>query len=252
MKKLLLLTLALTGLNGFAQNTFKVVRAGTSTSVAPNATITAATVPATLTTLTFDMENTSNTTNVYNVVRYDIVLHRVNNTDTSEARYCFASQCYGAGTFVAPVQLTLNPNQNTATMGDYFSLDADYWEASTKAFAMVKYTLFNVNVPADSLQFTIRYNNELFGVGIREQKLNNTLSFYPNPAKDLTTVFAGNGFSAESSLKLYNSLGQAVYNRKMNAGAQEINIDLSALPSGVYIAELREGTKISTKKLIVE
>lgn len=76
------------GITAGAQSTFRVLKHNTTVSVTPNAVIDAVTTPTDLTTTTFDILNTGNTTHTYNVTRYDQVIYTISNDDKAEARFC--------------------------------------------------------------------------------------------------------------------------------------------------------------------
>lgn len=255
MKKLLTYFLIVASASAFAQNSFVLYKKNTTTSVTPNATYDAVTTPTDLTTNTFDLENISATTKEYNVTRYDLFLHRTTATDTAEARYCFASQCYGATVYTGLFTLTLTAGANTSTLGAYFSLDCDLAESGKIGYSLVKYTVFNVNQPSDSIQFTMRYNQALQFVGINEQKsLGTKAAFAPNPAKEHTSFVVTAPAASVGNLQVINSIGQVVISQKLEiaAGKNTYPVQLTGLAAGVYIAQLSEGGKLTSQKLIVE
>jgi hypothetical protein len=56
------------------------------------------------------------------------------------------------------------------------------------------------------------------------------------------------------TLKVYNVLGQEVVtltNEFQNAGYHHLNFDASKLVSGVYVYQLRNGSFVSAKKMIL-
>src|SRR5690606_17266513 len=59
------------------------------------------------------------------------------------------------------------------------------------------------------------------------------LRAYPNPATDFITFSAA---ASIESVTLYNTLGQAVLSQK--ASSREARLDMSALPTGLYVAQL--------------
>ena len=256
MKKIALIVLVVIGFGALAQNSFIVYKKSTTTSVTPNSIIDATTTPSDLTTNTFDVFNASNATKEYNVTRYDMVLHRRTAVDTAEARFCFASQCYGSTTYTGLFTLTLTAGANTSTLGDYYSLDCDLAESGAIiGYSLVKYTIFNVNTPADSMQFTMRYNENLMNVGIKQQQgLASKSHFAPNPAKEQTQFVITAPASSVGSLQVINSIGQVVISQKLEiaAGKNTFPVQLTGLAAGVYFAQLNEGGKTTTQKLIVE
>ncbi len=139
-----------------AQSTFRVFKHNTTVSVTPNALYEVTTIPADLTTSTFDFLNISTSTHTYNVKRYDLILHTITSSDKAEARFCVASQCYGAGDVTALFPLVLPAGVNTATLGNFQSLDCDLVDASVIGYSLVKYTLFNINQPSDSIHAALQ------------------------------------------------------------------------------------------------
>lgn len=254
MKKIITACLSLLSIITVAQNSFIVIQKNTSNTITPNTILDVVTTPTDLTTVTLDVQNISGTTNMYNVKRYDMQLHRVNATDTAEARFCFAGQCYMAGTFIGLTSLTLAPSQNTSTLGDYFSLDCDLVDATVIGYSLVKYKIYNENVAADSMIVTIRYNKALQFVGINEQK--NTISaihVVPNPAKDLANLSVVSPQNQTAKLSIINALGQTVQSQSivLTAGKNNVPLALDDLSSGVYYVIVDSGTDSITRKLII-
>lgn len=255
MKKLVLIALVSIGFGAIAQTSFVVNKKNSVTTVTPNSIIDAVTTPTDLTTNTFDVKNTSASTHTYNVKRYDLFLHKITAVDTAEARFCFAGQCYLATTYLGLVELVLPSGASTSTLGDYYSLDCDLAEAGNIGYSVVKYTIFNVNTPADSMQFTMRYNEALRFVGIKEQhSFSLKSSFAPNPAKEQTQFVVTAPAASVGNLQVINSIGQVVISQKLEiaAGKNTFPVQLTGLAAGVYFAQLNEGGKTTTQKLIVE
>jgi len=255
MKNFIYSILLMASLSVGAQSTFRVFKHNTTVSVTPNALYEVTTIPADLTTSTFDFLNISTSTHTYNVKRYDLILHTITSSDKAEARFCVASQCYGAGDVTALFPLVLPAGVNTATLGNFQSLDCDLVDASVIGYSLVKYTLFNINQPSDSIQFTLRYNYATRFASIKEDAGNlQTMQILPNPAKQFATLNVFAGTSAETQVVLINSIGQKVLEQQisLNSGKNLITLNLSQLPSGVYFAQLSDGKNLSTRKLIIE
>lgn len=76
------------------------------------------------------------------------------------------------------------------------------------------------------------------------------LMIYPNPASTSVQVKL-NSVSEEASVSVYNALGQLVITEKeINGDSAEINV--SALPKGVYIVKVTNGKEVSNTKIVVE
>jgi hypothetical protein len=77
---------------------------------------------------------------------------------------------------------------------------------------------------------------------------------FPNPAGHATTIVVGLKEASNFEVAIYNSVGQLVDTYRMNGqlGANQINIDLSNYRSGIYFYNVKVGSSVVTKKLVVE
>lgn len=73
----------------------------------------------------------------------------------------------------------------------------------------------------------------------------NTLSYYPNPVKDVLTFSNVERFTG---ISIYNLLGQKVLSQDGTVN----QIDLSSLNSGAYIVKLTDGISVKSLKIIKE
>ena len=84
-----------------------------------------------------------------------------------------------------------------------------------------------------------------FPVGISKQnKTLNNLSIYPNPAIDNITLHNAN----EGYLSIQNINGQEVLQQEITEPAT--NIDISTLPSGVYVVKLAGEKGVQVGKFV--
>lgn len=74
---------------------------------------------------------------------------------------------------------------------------------------------------------------------------------FPNPAAGVFTVVKDDSH-AEGVLKIAGVLGETVLTRAVSRGEKEIQVDMHALPGGVYFVELRVGRHTQRTKLILE
>ena len=82
-------------------------------------------------------------------------------------------------------------------------------------------------------------------MGIESIIEDNSITLYPNPTNNEISI------SSESfinSIEIYNSLGQKVYTETINS--KEKTIDISSLPSGVYVLGAKTDDGIMRKKII--
>ncbi|MBI4946823.1 MAG: T9SS type A sorting domain-containing protein, partial [Bacteroidetes bacterium] len=74
---------------------------------------------------------------------------------------------------------------------------------------------------------------------------------YPNPSNGLFTIDMTNNVSGYASLKVFNMLGEEVYEAPSLKGDRQ-TINLSKQPQGVYYLQISTSEKIITKKIVVE
>lgn len=78
---------------------------------------------------------------------------------------------------------------------------------------------------------------------------------YPNPFNPATTISFAIGSPARVTLKVYNTLGQAVATilsgSAMDAGLHTVGFDGAQLPSGVYLAVLEANGAVQHQKLVL-
>ena len=71
-------------------------------------------------------------------------------------------------------------------------------------------------------------------------------SVYPNPTPSGLLQVALAGYPKSVELTVVNAIGQEVFRRNVAAGSQTLSLDLSALPTGIYVLQGRstEGTTV--------
>ena len=85
-----------------------------------------------------------------------------------------------------------------------------------------------------------------------EEKL--SVSSYPNPAKNTSTISYSIKKQANTTIKIYNSLGKEVLliqNKLLPAGKHQVNINLSEFPDGVYFCAVDDEESIAIEKMVV-
>ena len=81
-----------------------------------------------------------------------------------------------------------------------------------------------------------------------------SLSIFPNPFNPTATISFSLPYQAQTSLEVYNVLGQAVYSVDMGqlpAGNYHHLLDAASLPSGTYLTQLNAGEMQEVKKMAV-
>jgi hypothetical protein len=77
---------------------------------------------------------------------------------------------------------------------------------------------------------------------------------YPNPFNPATTIDYSVGRQGHVSLVVYNLLGQEVatlVNDNVQAGSYQATFDASKLPSGVYVYQLKAGSFVESRKMVL-
>src|SRR5688572_22893890 len=125
MKKLLQIASLVLATSGFAQNIVIINNANMQTVPAGGVTF-LSTTAGNNTNNTYDIQNTSSSTQTYVATRYDIILN-----SGADAYFCFGGTCYGPGTTTSQY-LVLNAGQKASQVsGQYQMLTADLDEGPT-------------------------------------------------------------------------------------------------------------------------
>lgn len=88
-----------------------------------------------------------------------------------------------------------------------------------------------VNIDSRSISNSEEYNPELMAL--------NEIMVFPNPVLDILTVSYSGPIGEYQTARIYNSAGSVLYTEKMN-GKDQLQIDASAFPQGIYMIELTD------------
>ena len=72
-------------------------------------------------------------------------------------------------------------------------------------------------------------------------------STYPNPSLGIINITLTE--KANSTVSVYNMLGEEVYNLTKNT--QLFTVDMYSQPNGVYFVKIKSGDKLVTKKILL-
>jgi hypothetical protein len=79
-----------------------------------------------------------------------------------------------------------------------------------------------------------------------------SINIFPNPNNGVFTInYSVSGSQAQNSIEIFNSLGIKIYEEALNQNQHDYEINLSNLPSGVYIASIHLVNQTFYKKLII-
>ncbi len=243
MKKVLpaIAIVILTVCNANAQF-LNIIRTGGNHSVNDSTIVVNGKTSVELTSTTFDVINTGMSVLNVKCKRYDTVV--VPGT----SNYLCWGLCFGPSPSVvwtAPSTQGINAGDTNKTF------TADYNDSGKAGIELIRYIYYDASNPADSAWVQVKFN-VINDAGIAPVAAN-SMSFsapYPNPAASFTNFNYHVG--ALSHLTIYNSIGQEVKSMILNSSANKFSLNVSGMPSGIYICQLTaDGTQPLYQKLVV-
>jgi hypothetical protein len=79
-------------------------------------------------------------------------------------------------------------------------------------------------------------------------------NIYPNPSAGISLIPVQSSAKTQATILLYNSLGalvQTIFAGELPSGPSQYLLDTSALPSGIYLVQLRAEGRDSFQKVVV-
>ena len=91
-------------------------------------------------------------------------------------------------------------------------------------------------------------------VGVKEKfLLESALVIFPVPASNTMYLKLKNGAEQITQLSIYNNLGQIVLSKEIQLSEEATEIDVQALPSGLYTLQLRQTSLgVNRRKIMIE
>lgn len=86
--------------------------------------------------------------------------------------------------------------------------------------------------------------------GVEEYDANDAVSIYPNPAANQLAV--GNKQLAIMSVEITDLIGRSFYSEKFTNNKEQINVDVSSLPQGMYFVKVKTERGIAIRKILIE
>jgi len=160
----------------------------------------------------------------------------------SQNYFCL-SLCYAPGITESPDFEQIEPGDTLKSFKGYYrpngALDA----------ASIKYTFFNINNLTDSIQLVGRFfPSPLTILTIDENKL----QLFPNPADEVLQVNFKIKNNENSSIVVFNSLGQKIYSETITDNLSNFKINTTNFINGVYFCSISEGGKLlKTERFMV-
>jgi hypothetical protein len=130
----------------------------------------------------------------------------------------------------------------------------------------------SINLPAIAKNANVRfkieytssyYSNNLFIddinisgiVGVDEYDAHSTLSVYPNPFDNNTTISYTLTKTENITIKIYDLVGNeivSILNKNEQQGKHKLNFNKSNLPAGVYLLKLNSSIENITKQIVIQ
>jgi len=149
----------------------------------------------------------------------------------------------GAGSRVTGQRITHStPLQGSNTWTFTWTSPATL-QGNIKFYAAVNAVNLNGSTSGDQVVTTS--TGSLNALGISEAKRLNFI-MYPNPSSSILTIQLPDGDNTAEVI-FYNTLGKEVYSTKIRS---ENNIDVSRLPSGVYLLKVKTASKIGVQQFV--
>lgn len=88
--------------------------------------------------------------------------------------------------------------------------------------------------------------------GLEDKDVNFSLYAYPNPTSGKVRIQVNGEIQRQYSLQVFNILGTSVLAKENNASSEETELDLSALPKGIYLIEVTDKLGKSIRRIVKE
>lgn len=108
-------------------------------------------------------------------------------------------------------------------------------------------TIFKVSESAQMIALNVKPSSGV--TGIKDQKLDNKVSIYPNPNNG-EFVLELNTNDRESTIYIYNIMGEKVAQKQVSGGKQ--TVDVSYLANGTYIVNINSAEGSMYKKITIQ
>jgi hypothetical protein len=212
---------------------------------------------------TFKIVNNSAATTSLNIIRTIVYQNPMlildGSSNTPNTYFCFGNTCFPSNvstatsfdyTILGPSGSTSAPFDNSKDNNQPFLPYLEEGAVVGKYF--VRYKIFNVNNPNDTLSFTYLYN-DFAGVNEAASALETVSDVYPSPSANVAHINVTLTHESPVKIQVYNSLGVLVQNgnEQKLSGKNKLTIDCTNLSAGLYFVSVASGESKITKRLIV-
>lgn len=168
---------------------------------------------------------------------------RTNEGATFITSICADNWCVSNTTEATTFTPNAFPFESNATYRCHIEFDAP--DGSPNTF--FKINIYNENNASDNYVFYVKVVTNSAAIHQELSALNGKLSVYPNPATAMVNVTLDSDI--DDVVVIYNTLGTIVKKAAITSG--HATLDVSNLPSGVYLYGLNNSKGLGLKKLVV-
>ena len=177
------------------------------------------------------------------VKKYDLKL-----LENTSSNICWGLSCYPPFVYDKPEVVTI------ASGATDESFRGDYTHGGVQGTSSVRYTVYNIDNPNDSISFVVNYTIGYVGVGDITVNVPEISNAYPNPASASVgfdyVLPAGTG---KASIKVTNLLGTIIDDVVLDKTSGKANLNVSNLKNGIYFYSLMINNSARiTRKFVVK
>ena len=169
--------------------------------------------------------------------------------------YCFGAVCLNPSpsiVYIPSQSATITANGGLPNGQGTYGLSADI-DAMALGTSVVRYTLYDVNNPNDSIYVDLTY--VVTPVGMSELTAKNFSLSQPSPNPAVTTATFRYDFNfapKTAALKIYNMVGSLVKEEKITGKEGKLSVSSNDMEEGIYFCSLVVNDKIiSTRRLVI-
>lgn len=122
-----------------------------------------------------------------------------------------------------------------------------FYPANEPGHIIVKYKVFVIDNPAESVEITFDYTASVVS-GTASEVMMEQLILRPNPAN--TTVSVSNSSALPGTLTITSSAGKQFLTKKLD-GKDSLEIAIGTWPAGTYLVQFKSEGKIHLSRLVV-
>lgn len=278
-------TMTISNLDGVALNNYPLVITGTSTSFTKNKNVDFNffnTVCNSVANTEYDTSTTLvqfNTINQVSAKPSGYSDYKSSSTDVNRnSSYDLTTNANTDGSFTTATKVWIDWNQNCSF--DDAGEEYDLGDAASTSNGITSNSPFSVTIPNNAVlgNTTMRVSTKFKSGGILPTSCDNgfdgevedytinvqtslaveefgfdNFTVFPNPNKGEFTIKLNSALSSDVNVEVFDLRGRTIYkNKYKDAGDFNEEINLNNVQSGMYILNVSDGLRKSTKKIIVE